>query len=59
MLNQAKVKESQAPFQEKVLSMFEQSLTEEQRFLQAVLNGKIKTYSHEEVVEDLRKALDR
>lgn len=37
--------------------MSEQSLTEEQRFLQAVLNGQIKTYSHKEVVIDLRKAL--
>ena len=46
-------------FQEKILSSFEQSLTEEQRFLQSVLNGEIKTYSHEEVVTDLRKALKR
>ena len=46
-------------FQKKILSRFEQSLTEEQRFLQSVLNDEIKTYSHEEVVADLRKALKR
>ncbi|MEG9530921.1 hypothetical protein [Mannheimia indoligenes] len=46
-------------FQEKILSMFEQSLTEEQCFLQGVLSGKIKTYSHEEVIADLRKVLKR
>ena len=59
MLNQAKLKNEQSHFQERVLSVFEQSLTEEQRFLQGVLNGKIKTYSHEEVMKDLRKALKR
>ena len=46
-------------FQKKILSRFEQSLTEEQRFLQSVLNDEIKTYSHEEVVADLRKVLKR
>lgn len=51
--------QQQKIFQEKILSTFEQSLTEEQRFLQGVLSGKIKTYSHEEVVADLRKVLKR
>lgn len=51
--------QQQKVFQEKILSTFEQSLTEEQRFLQGVLSGKIKTYSHEEVVADLRKVLKR
>ncbi|ANN81539.1 Uncharacterised protein [Aggregatibacter actinomycetemcomitans] len=59
MLNQAKSKNGQTHLQERVLSMFDQSLTEEQRFLQGVLNGKIKTYSHEDVMKDLRKALKR
>lgn len=49
----------QSAFQEKILSTFEQSLTEEQRFLQGVLSGDIKTYSHEEVIADLRKVLRR
>lgn len=49
----------QAVFHEKVLSAFEQSLTEEQRFLQDILSGKIKTYSHEEVIADLRRILKR
>ncbi|KGQ24462.1 hypothetical protein [Gallibacterium anatis] len=49
----------QDSFQEKVLSVFQQSLTEEQRFLQSVLNGKIKTYSHEEIIAELRQALNR
>ena len=46
-------------FQKKILSRFEQSLTEEQRFLQSVLNNEIKTYSHKEVIADLRKVLKR
>ncbi|MDY4281318.1 MAG: hypothetical protein SOX56_09670 [[Pasteurella] mairii] len=49
--------QSLAVFEQEILSSFENSLTEEQRFLQGILSGKIKTYSHEEVVADLRKAL--
>lgn len=59
MLNQTNTESTQTQFQEKILSMFEHSLTEEQRFLQGILSGKIKTYSHEEVMTDLRKALNR
>lgn len=59
MLNQAKIKHQQIDFQEKISSLFEQSLTEEQRFLQGILNGNIKTYSHEDVINDLRKVLKR
>lgn len=59
MQKQAKHQELPAQFQEKILSTFEHSLTEEQRFLQGILNGKIKTYSHEEVMTDLRKVLKR
>uniref|UniRef100_Q0I505 Uncharacterized protein n=2 Tax=Histophilus somni TaxID=731 RepID=Q0I505_HISS1 len=51
--------QSLAVFEQEILSSFEHSLTEEQRFLQGILTGKIKTYSHEEVVSDLRKALKR
>lgn len=54
-----KEQKSQAAFQEKMVSLFEQSLTEEQRFLQGVLSGEIKTYSNEEVMADLRKVLGR
>lgn len=46
-------------FEQEILSSFEYSLTEEQRFLQGILSGKIKTYSHEEVMSDLRKILKR
>lgn len=49
--------QSLAVFEQEILSSFENSLTEEQRFLQGILSEKIKTYSHEEVVADLRKAL--
>ncbi|MFZ7187112.1 hypothetical protein ACLSY8_04145 [Avibacterium avium] len=51
--------QSLAVFEQEILSSFEHSLTEEQRFLQGILSGKIKTYSHEEVMSDLRKALNR
>lgn len=55
---QTNTEQQQAVFQE-VLSAFEQSLTEEQRFLQGILSGKIKTYAHAEVMADLRKVLKR
>lgn len=48
-----------ADFQQKISKTFEQSLTEEQRFLQGILSGKIKTYSHEEVMTELRRVLKR
>ncbi|MEG9486969.1 hypothetical protein [Mannheimia indoligenes] len=44
-------------FQEKILSMFEQSLTEEQRFLQGIMNGEIELISHDEVMEKLEYVL--
>lgn len=44
---------------ENVSLILEQSLTEEQRFLRDILNEKIKTFSHEEVVRDLRRVLGR
>ena len=49
----------QTPFQEKISSLFQQSLTEEQRFLQGILRGEIQTFSHEEVVATLRETLKR
>ena len=59
MQNSQVLPQNQSVFQEKILLTFEQSLTEEQRFLQGILSGEIKTYSHEEVVDDLRKVLSR
>ena len=56
MLNETK---PQTPFQEKISSLFQQSLTEEQRFLQGILRGEIQTFSHEEVVATLRETLKR
>ena len=56
MLNETK---PQTPFQEKISSLFEQSLTEEQRFLQGILRGEIQTFSHEEIVATLRETLKR
>lgn len=43
----------QTVFQENVALVFERSLTEEQRFLQGVMTGKIKLIPHEEVIEKL------
>lgn len=57
--SQQKKQLQQVVFQDKVLLAFDQSLTEEQRFLQGVLSGEIKTYSHEEVIADLHKVLNR
>ena len=56
MLNETK---PQTPFQEKISSLFEQSLTEEQRFLQGILRGEIQTFSHEEIIATLRETLKR
>ena len=53
---QAHIQQQQA-VKEKVLSAFEQSLTEEQRFLQDVMTGKIKLIQHEEVMEKLEFVL--
>lgn len=54
---QGKSQSPQTGLEDKVLVAFEQSLTEEQRFLQGILSGEIQTYSHEDVMADLRKAL--
>lgn len=54
---QASIQQQQAVLKEKVLSAFEQSLTEEQRFLQDVMTGKIKLIPHEEVMEKLECVL--
>ena len=54
---QASIQQQQAVLKEKVLSAFEQSLTEEQRFLQDVMTGKIKLIPHEEVMEKLEHVL--
>ncbi|MGV6989252.1 hypothetical protein ACWA5Z_10260 [Testudinibacter sp. P80/BLE/0925] len=54
---QAKVQPKQTTVQEKILSVFEQSLTEEQRFLQEVMTGKIKLTPHDEVMEKLEFVL--
>lgn len=53
---QATIQQQQA-VKEKALSAFEQSLTEEQRFLQDVMTGKIKLIPHEEVMEKLEYVL--
>lgn len=55
MLNQ--IQKTPEHFQEKISSMFEQSLTEEQRFLQDVMSGKIKLIAHEEVIQKLEFVL--
>lgn len=57
MRTQTKSQQSQAVFQEKILSLFEKSLTEEQCFLQDVMAGKIKLIPHEEVMEKLEFVL--
>ena len=49
--------QSQAILHEKVSSSFEQSLTEEQRFLQGVMSGDIKLVPHEEVMKKLEFVL--
>lgn len=49
--------ENLADFQNLISEKFEHSLTEEQRFLLGISTGSIKTYSHEEVMADLRKIL--
>ncbi|MFZ7129328.1 hypothetical protein ACLSZ5_03315 [Avibacterium avium] len=51
-------KQSQTAFQKQILSTFEHSLTEEQRFLQDVLTGKIKLIPHDEVMEKLEYVLE-
>ncbi|MFU2077048.1 hypothetical protein [Avibacterium endocarditidis] len=51
-------KQSQTAFQKQILSTFEHSLTEEQRFLQDVLTGKIKLIPHDDVMEKLEYVLE-
>ncbi|MFZ7316880.1 hypothetical protein ACLSZM_08405 [Avibacterium avium] len=51
-------KQSQTAFQKQILSTFEHSLTEEQRFLQDVLTGKIKLIPHDDVMEKLEYMLE-
>lgn len=45
--------QTQSIFKDKITSMFEQSLTEEQRFLQDIMTGKIKLIPHDDVVQKL------
>ena len=45
--------QTQPIFKDKITSMFEQSLTEEQRFLQDIMTGKIKLIPHDDVVQKL------
>lgn len=47
----------QTTLQANIVSMFEQSLTEEQRFLQEIMMGKIKLIPHNEVMEKLEFTL--
>lgn len=49
--------QSQTTLQANIVSMFEQSLTEEQRFLQEIMMGKIKLIPHNEVMEKLEVTL--
>lgn len=49
--------QQQKIFQEKILSTFEQSLTEEQRFLQGIMNGEIELIPHDEVMQKLEYVL--
>lgn len=55
--------ENNAAFQAKIATLFEQSLSEEQRFLQDVMTGKIKLTPHTEVMKKLefvlKNGLDR
>ena len=59
MVHPKKNSTNQDALQEKGSTVFEHSLTEEQQFLQKIMSGEIKTYSHEEVIADLRKVLKR
>ncbi|OOF59699.1 hypothetical protein [Rodentibacter myodis] len=43
--------------EDQIQAMFEQSLTEEQRFLQDIMTGKIKLIPHNEVMEKLEFVL--
>lgn len=54
---QTDTKSQQTISQDKFLSAFEQSLTEEQRFLQDVITGKVKLIPHVEVMEKLEYVL--
>ncbi|WP_294090055.1 hypothetical protein [uncultured Actinobacillus sp.] len=45
--------QTQSIFKDKIKSIFEQSLTEEQRFLQDIMTGKIKLIPHDDVVQKL------
>lgn len=54
---QTDTKSQQTISQDKFLSAFEQSLTEEQRFLQGVITGKVKLIPHEKVMEKLEYVL--
>lgn len=54
---QTDTKSQQDISQDKFLSAFEQSLTEEQRFLQDVITGKVKLIPHVEVMEKLEYVL--
>ncbi|MDD7570047.1 MAG: hypothetical protein PUJ68_09150 [[Actinobacillus] rossii] len=49
--------QSQTTLQANIVSMFEQSLTEEQRFLQEIMMGKIKLIPHNEVMKKLEVTL--
>lgn len=49
--------QSQTAIKEKISSVFEKSLTEEQRFLQGVMSGEIKLIPHDEVMKKLEFVL--
>lgn len=49
--------QSQTAIKEKISSIFEKSLTEEQRFLQGVMSGEIKLIPHDEVMKKLEFVL--
>lgn len=49
--------QSQTAIKEKISSIFEKSLTEEQRFLQGVMLGEIKLIPHDEVMKKLEFVL--
>ncbi|MCI7354260.1 MAG: hypothetical protein SOW21_05920 [[Actinobacillus] rossii] len=49
--------QSQTTLQANIVSMFEQSLTEEQRFLQEIMMEKIKLIPHNEVMKKLEVTL--
>lgn len=52
-----RIEKQSSVLKDKISSAFEQSLSEEQRFLQDVMTGKIKLIPHNEVMQKLEFVL--